>query len=231
MVSGRTTAPSVDVVDDVLALGAALRSATVLRRARIRVRTVASSWVEYGSQVHDVARFVVVRGELVDHVPTVLKVRALREAGARPVVICDHPDDAHRARLREARAEAVLTRDNDLEDLLRVLQGERVMTEAEWSTVLPATHLSDRQLQLACLYCGHGAPSAKHLARWLGLPISSVRTNLQRARRALGAADRGELRRRLIEGGWMDGESERRRGNLITFSPPPAQRHSATRRV
>jgi hypothetical protein len=227
MISGGTTTPSVDVVDDVLALGAALRSATVLRHARIRVRTVAPTWVQYGAEVSDVARFVVVRAELVDHVPTVLKVRALRAAGARPVVVSDDPYDAHRARLREARAEAVLTRENDLDDLLGVLQEEATPPEVEARVELPPTHLSDRQLQLACLYCSHGAPSAKHLARWLGLPVSSVRTNLQRARHALGASDRRELRQRLIDGGWMDGQSERRAGNLIAVSPPAAELFSA----
>jgi len=227
MFSGGTTTSSVDVVDDVLALGAALRSAIALRGARIAVRTVAPTWVQYGAEVSDVARFVVVRAELVDHVPTVLKVRALRAAGARPVVVSDDPDEAHRARLREARAEAVLTRTNALDDLLRILQGEEMPSEPGPSAVLPATHLSDRQLQLACLYCSHGAPSAKHLARWLGLPLSSVRTNLQRARRALGASDRGELRRRLMEGGWMDAHSEIRAGNVIALSPPDGERFSS----
>jgi len=228
MVSGGTAIFSVDVVDDVLALGAALRSATVLRHARIRVRTVAPTWVQYGAEVSEVAQFVVVRAELVDHVPTLLKVRALRAAGAQPVVVSDEPAEVHRARLREAHAAAVLTRENDFGDLLAVLQGDgQTRPDPEASAPLPATHLSDRQLQLACLYCGHGAPSAKHLARWLGLPIASVRTNLQRARRALGASDRGELRRRLIEGGWMDGSAERRGGNVIALSPLAAEHLSA----
>ena len=64
-------------------------------------------------------------------------------------------------------------------------------------------YLSDRQLQVACLFAGRTAPSAQRIAEVLGLPVSSVRTHLQRARRALGAANREELRARLIEDGWM----------------------------
>lgn len=194
-----------DVIDDLLALGPALQAAAALGRAPVAVRVVAPSWSQYASRIRSVADVVVVRGELVDHVPTALKVRALRAAGARPVVVADDPEGVHRARLIRCGAAAVLTRSDDLDDVVNAILADRVPSEpVEWPE-LRDIHLSDRQLQIACLFAGHGAPSSKWIAQFLGLPETSVRTNLQRARRALGAANRAELRARLIEHGWMAG--------------------------
>lgn len=198
-------APSVDVIDDLLAMGPALRAAVAFGRASIHLREVAPSWVQYAERIDTVAHVVAVRAELVDHVPTALKVRALRTAGARPIVVADDPSPVHRARLVRTGAAAILTRSDDLDELLKAVSGER--TDDDGGVVdLPEVrdvHLSDRQLQVACLFAGRGAPSSDWIARSLGLPVTSVRTHLQRARRALGAADRDELRARLIDDGWM----------------------------
>ncbi|MBT9608355.1 hypothetical protein [Microbacterium sp.] len=198
-------APSVDVIDDLLALGPALRAAVAFGRASIELREIASSWAEYAARIDSVAHVVAVRAELVDHVPTVLKVRALRAAGARPVVVADDPAPVHRARLIHTGAAAVLTRSDDLDDLLAAVAGVRADHAGRLGDPpeLRDVHLSDRQLQVACLFAGHGAPSSEWIARSLGVPVTSVRTNLQRARRALGAANRDELRARLIDDGWM----------------------------
>lgn len=194
------------MIDDLLALGPALQAAAALGRAPVAVRVVAPSWSQYAARIHSVADVVVVRAELVDHVPTALKVRALRAAGARPVVVADDPEDVHRARLVRCGAAAVLTRSDDLDDVVHAILADRVGNESPIESLESGDiHLSDRQLQIACLFAGHGAPSSKWIAQFLGLPESSVRTNLQRARRSLRAADRGELRSRLIEHGWMSG--------------------------
>lgn len=197
---------TVDVVDDLLSIGPAVRAAITLGHTSVEVGAVTSSWAQYVTSIESVARCVIVRAELMDHVPTALKVRALRSAGARPVVVGNRPSPRHRARLLDVGAAAVLTRDHDLSDLLDCLDGSEPAVAAEPAIrpVLSQVRLSDRQLQLACLFAGRGAPSAEWLARWLGLPVSSVRTHLQRARRALGAANREQLRARLIEEGWMD---------------------------
>jgi DNA-binding NarL/FixJ family response regulator len=199
-----TGSPTVDVIDDLLALGPALQAAIAFGRGPIALRVIAASWTQYAARIDSVADVVALRAELADHVPTALKVRALRAAGARPVVIADDPADVHRARLIRCGAAAVLTRRDDLDDVLNAILDERAHPEPSSDAPgLRDVHLSDRQLQIACLFAGHGAPSSKWIAQLLGLPESSVRTNIQRARRALGAADREELRARLIEDGWM----------------------------
>jgi DNA-binding NarL/FixJ family response regulator len=195
---------SVDVVDDLLAVGPALQAAVARGRAPIELRELAVTWVQYASRIRTVADVVAIRAELVDHVPIALKVRALRAAGARTIVIADDPTPAHRTRLLRTGAAAVLTRSDDLDALLEAIVRDR--SEDESGEALPDlrdVHLSDRQLQVACLFAGRAAPSSQLIADLLGLPVSSVRTHLQRARHALGAADREELRARLIEDGWM----------------------------
>lgn len=197
--------PSIDVVDDLLAIGPALQAAIARGRTDVELREIASTWTEYAARIRAVADVVVFRAELVDHVPSALKVRALRAAGARTIVVADRPSRQHRARLTSTGAYVVLTRSDDLDALLRAVGGgspTRRDADPELP-ILPDVHLSDRQLQVACLFAGRTAPSSERIARWLGLPVSSVRTHLQRARRALGATNREQLRARLIEGGWM----------------------------
>lgn len=193
------------MIDDLLAMGPALRAAVAFGRASIELREVAPSWAQYAERIETVAHVVAIRAELVDHVPTTLKVRALRAAGARPIVVADDPAPVHRARLVHTGAAAVLTRSDDLQELLKAVSGLRT-DDGGAGADLPRVrdvHLSDRQLQVACLFAGRGAPSSEWIARSLGVPVTSVRTHLQRARRALGAADRDELRARLIDDGWM----------------------------
>jgi hypothetical protein len=206
---------SVDVIDDVLLLGPALRAVVAAQSLPVFVRHVSPSWMDYASHLESAAESAVVRAELLDHVPTVLKVRALARLGARVIVVASDPSRAHVERLLEAGAWSVLDRGNTLADILQNLMGgARPVTQATHAShpvptqPVHAIHLSDRELQIACLYVGRTAPSTTMLASLLSLPLSSTRTHLQRARRALTvggpASTRAQLRQRLREEGWTD---------------------------
>lgn len=195
----------VDVVDDVHFVGAALAAVAASRAPRWRLHTVADTWIRYVSAEEDPAEVVVYRAELNDHVPAVLKARALAARGARSIVLTDAVSPAQRCRLREAGAEAILEAHEDIDVLVGVLDG-RVRRD-DPGAVLPAVRLSDRELQIACLFAGPAAPSAPVLAYLLQLPPASVRTHLQRARDALRAvgevSTREQLRRTLVDQGWL----------------------------
>lgn len=201
-----STKISVDVVDDVLFVGPALRAAMSSRRLPVVVRRVETNWIVYTAQLDAAADVVVVRDELNDHVPTVLKARALARAGATPVVIAEEPTEAHVRRLAEAGARLILTREDSIDDLIAFLLRPEAHSPLE-ALPVDGVRLSDRELQVACLYAGRAAPSTAVLATSLGIPLSSTRTHLQRARAALSqvgpASLREQLRDRLVEGGWM----------------------------
>ncbi|WP_353114310.1 hypothetical protein [Microbacterium sp.] len=198
---------TVDVVDDALFTGVALAAITRDRGLSTVVRRVESGWIQYISEFDDASGVVVVRSRLDDHVPTVLKVRALARIGVLPVILLDEPNAALETRLIEAGAADVLTREDDIEELLTAISEVRPMSTPV-SVALSDVRLSDRELQVACLYVGRTAPSTPVLATLLGIPHASVCKYLQRARTALRAvgdtSTRAALRQVLLRDGWVD---------------------------
>jgi hypothetical protein len=196
---------TVDIVDDTLFVGQALRAVARVDSAGFRVKRVERSWIGYITR-QDLADVVIVRDGLNDHVPTLLKVRALHRAETVPIVIGDRPRPAQVSRLRGAGAQRVFTQDDSLDDVIAFLRShvaDRAAMPLPWDAVV----LSDHELQVACLYVGRGAPSARLLSQLLGMPYASTRTYLQRARKALSVTGetrtRLQLRQRLVEGGWL----------------------------
>ncbi|MFV0434444.1 MAG: hypothetical protein ACK5LO_10740 [Leucobacter sp.] len=224
---------SVDVIDDLLFTGAALASAVEHRRLPIDLHRVESNWIPYITAFDEAAGAVVVRAELSDHVPTVLKVRAIASIGAVPVVLADRPSPAHARRLIQAGAHGVLTREHSFDALLQALLdlARDSKSSPRTGALRPAgpsgferldgfdagvseVRLSDRELQVASLYVGRSAPSATVIAELLGVPFASVRTYLQRARAALRplgpTSNRESLHRMLVSDGWVDaGDGQR----------------------
>lgn len=195
---------TVDVVDDLLFLGPALEK--IGQAHNLTVERSEPNWIPFVSDFESAADTVVIRAELADHVPTVLKVRGIRNIGATPIVVCDSPTHAHTQRLYQAGARAVLTKSHSLHDLVQAIKGwgGGLRKSNEISDVM----LSDRELQAACLYAGSAAPSARVLSEILNLPLTSVRTYIHRARVALRqvapTSSRRDLRQALIIDGWLN---------------------------
>jgi DNA-binding CsgD family transcriptional regulator len=204
--SGASPTLTVDVIDDVLFVGPALDAIAQGGRARIAAVRASTSWLAYIASDQGeprVAERVVVRAELRDHVPIVLKIRALTRLGVHSIVLTDDDSPAFERRLLEAGAAHVLTKRDDLETLLAAVVVEHQHASAPRSAVL-----SDRELQVACLYAGRTAATTSMLAEILGVPLGSVRTHLRRARGKLSpggpVSTREQLRARLIEEGWLN---------------------------
>lgn len=218
------TPMSIDVIDDLLFIGAAL-SAQAQRKDHTNaahpftLQRVETSWISYIASFDEAAGVVILRAELKDHVPTVLKVRALSAIGALPIVLADQPSKPHISRLLQAGAIRVFTRDHSFADLQATLrQMHRVIdTASEQREARAASisdvQLSDRELQVAIVYVGATAPSATAIASLLGLPYTSVRTYLQRARVSLrqvaATSTREFLHNALVADGWIDKPSSR----------------------
>ena len=203
------------MIEDGVFVGPGLASALKHKGSRIRVQRVVPNWVAYTEAFDEASGVVVLQADLSDHVPVVLKVRALTAIGAASVVIADEPTTQHVRRLREAGALAVFTRRNSFDELLEQLMNLIGAIENDRQLnpemQLDEVKLSDRELQVVCLYAGHAAPSASVIAQRLGVPIASVRTHLQRARLALrehgAVSTRRQLRELLAHQGWMDGSN------------------------
>ena len=209
--AGQHEKVTVDVIEDVLFIGPALTSAAKEPRFSIALQRVASNWVTYIENFDEAAGLVVLQSDLNDHVPTILKVRALTAIDAKPIVIADQPSAQHEKRLRHAGAIAVLTERHSFEDLLELIVRAKDRGLGEHNTSEAAGmrqfKLSDRELQVACLYAGHAAPSTAVVAQRIGIPVASARTYLQRARKVLSelgsTSTREQLRTVLIADGWM----------------------------
>ena len=211
MTSLTRAAAVIDIVDDVLFLAVGVDAAMERRGqyGQITVRVAAPTWFQYLGLTDSPAPVVVVRDELDDHVPTVLKARALAEEGVRTIVVADGMTPVREARLREEGVVEIITADRDLAALIDVIEEQAAVPAQAIRAVRrgPASGvaLSDRQLQVACLFAAASAPSTRLLSETLNLPRDSVRTHLQRARAALGVPgqSRDALRLRLKDQGWI----------------------------
>lgn len=200
----------VDIVDDLPFTGPGLIRLARQRGVDLSGGVLANDWVSFGSRWTFDERTVVVSAELVDHVPVVLKVRAMDRVGARPIVLMAVEHEAVRQRLLEAGARTVLSRDAGfeplLEALLRVAGSKNKPRRPAPDPKVP--QLTDRELQISTLFCGTAAPSGTRLAQLLGLSNETVRVHLARARRryretGADVSAREDFRRQLIKDGWL----------------------------
>ncbi|NQX29598.1 response regulator transcription factor [Microbacteriaceae bacterium VKM Ac-2854] len=196
----------VDIVDDLPFIRAALAIALPETDAAVQLRVSAASWTEYSQSWARLSDVTVFRAELIDHVPAALKVRALAALDVAPIALLNAPAPPHEARLLQAGAVGIVYASDELATLI-----ERITDPVRRVAAPPAPSsidLSDRELQIACLYCGRSAPSAASLGRTLRLQERTVRRHLSRAREpfklaGIDVSTRMKLRAALIEDGWL----------------------------
>lgn len=198
---------TVDIVDDALFVGFALSVLAERPGSALTVKRIEAGWIPYIASFEDAADAVIVRDELDDHVPTVLKVRALARIGVRPIVVADGMSDARCWRLTHEGAYRAVDRDVPVQELVGMAVETRAPGKVDRPEGCEESRLSDRELQVSALYAGRAAPSSVVLAQLLGIPVTSVRTYLQRTRKTLrpigDTSSRSELASVLREQGWI----------------------------
>lgn len=204
----------VEVVDSRPFLWCALAAHSELDGAdRMRLRPWRSSWLQLGLQAAQEADLIVIRAEIQDHVPVALKVRALDRLGVPSIVLMHTERPAHERTCLDEGAILVCRRDEtSFESLLESI-GRALATASESRLRVRQTRhlLSDRELQLSCLFAGRRAMSATQLAEYLGLQVETVRGHLKRARIKLAVhgvevGTRTALRRALVAEGYLHPE-------------------------
>ncbi len=207
----------VDIVDTNPFLAFALHE--LLREGRMRIRpglagmrweTMAERW-DFGRDV------VVVQAELPDIWPHALKIRALSRLGCRTLVIGDTGNEALVARAVEAGAVRVVDPATPLRRLVehvqQVAQGSSGWDQAQLDLVErhPAPYLSDRRMQICCLYAARPDFTTGTIATILGLSEHTVRSHLAAVRRIYrehgdDTSDRRRLSATLREHGYLVGD-------------------------
>lgn len=198
---------TVDVIEDALFTGLALKRFAAVPGSPLRVQRREPGWISYIASFDAAADVVVVRDELDDHVPTVLKVRVLAQIGARPVVLADEVSPMREWRLVSEGATAVFDRNASVQELVAYLGAGAPLRCPRHPRQGREDRLSDRELQVACVFVGRAAPSTTVISGLLGIPVASVRTYLQRARLVLRAegptSSRSELAAVMRRQGWL----------------------------
>lgn len=200
------------ICDPNIALREAAASTMLTADPELRMGVSSSDWLAfhdwgYGSDL------VVLRADVCDTWPALMKVRALRRLDCTVCLIL--PGDASaaaRQRMRDAGATALISESDGLEAALRTLHDVAADPPPLPHPCEADPILSDRVLQIACLYASTRAPSAQDLGRMFAISATTVRTQLQTARRLLqeagwAASSRAELSAALRGCGLMIGES------------------------
>lgn len=207
----------VDIVDTNPFLAFALHELLRERDARVspglagmRWQTLVERW-DFGRDV------VVVQADLPDFWPHSLKVRALTRLGCRTLVIGDTRNQPLVARAIEAGAVRVVDPATPLAQLTDHVQqaarGSSGWDQAQLDLVdrHPAPYLSDRRLQVCCLYAARPDFTVRAIARILGLGESTIRSHIAAGRRIYrdhgrAAPDRAALGELLRRDGHLVGE-------------------------
>ncbi|MGO1167459.1 MAG: hypothetical protein ACTMHL_12690 [Janibacter sp.] len=178
----------------------------------VTVASAVHSWTDFQREWDFAGEVVVLDALLDDHVPLALKVRALRRLGPRAIVLGPgrHSPLARRAAAEGARAWVEPTHTlAETGDLIREIALFHAPAPARLEPAAPpAAALTDRELQVLCLYAGPRGHSPAHLGQVLGLRTATVRSHLERGRSRYRAAgrpthNRAALRQALIDDGWL----------------------------
>lgn len=200
--------PLIEVVDESIFVWEALRHSPVAsdRKWALGVRT--RSWIEFSAARAAAADLVVISADLIDHVPAVLKARAVTALGTRVGFLINPSSSAAVDRLMLEGATFVARRDATswhqlLSEICAALQDPPPTEPA----ALPRG-LTDRELQIAALFASRAAPTTQQIARLLALSVGTVRTHLKRARHRLSVtgmrvSSREELRSALLAEGYL----------------------------
>lgn len=185
-----------------------------LRRGEraVRVTTAVHSWTDFQVEWDFAGEVVVLDALLDDHVPLPLKVRALRRLGSRPVVLGPGRDSPFAHRAAAEGAQAWIEPHHGVAETADLIRDVATHEPPEHARVEPAApplvRLTDRELQVLCLYASSRGHSPAYLGRVLSLRTETVRSHLERGRsryRALGRPghNRAALRETLVEDGWL----------------------------
>lgn len=204
------TAPSPNVDLAIASPVVLLGLTSELASRGVRVETAVTSWVEFSRSWAFSAGHVLVDAYLDDHVPLLLKVRALRREGSRVAVLGRHPDGRQAGRAMRDGADLWLTPEDNLETT-----GERL---ARWArsaitTDTPSTpagpQLTDRELQVLCLYASRRGHPVTEVGKILGLSPETIRTHLRTGRAKMttighDVGTRSRLERALVDEGIVE---------------------------
>lgn len=207
-----TTQPRVDLVHTSPMVTTALRRELRSGPAPARVETTVHSWSGLRAEWDFAGDVVVLDALLDDHVPLPLKVRALRRLGPTPVVLGPGRETPFARRCGEEGAGAWIEPTTGLAATARTIREVASGTVPEHARISPApprlADLTDRELQVLCLFASARGHSPADLGRVLALRTESVRSHLERGRaryRALGRPthNRAALRAALVDDGWL----------------------------
>lgn len=166
------------------------------------------SWIQFISKWDFSAAVVVVDAYLDDHVPLSLKVRALYDVGSSAIVVGE-PDDRLRRRAEVEGCQQWVDPDTGAAEV-----AQQICTVADQERVPrpdsgdPGPRFTDRELQIMTAYTSRRAPTAKALARSLGISIDTARSHLRAGRRkyenaGVQVGSRQRLQQALIGDGYM----------------------------
>ncbi|WP_446664188.1 helix-turn-helix transcriptional regulator [Flexivirga sp. B27] len=154
------------------------------------------------------AAVVVVDAYLDDHVPLSLKVRALYDVGSSAIIVGD-PDERLQHRTALEGGQLWLTPELGTAEI-----AEQICTVADADRRdRPALddagpRFTDRELQIMAAYTSRRAPTAKALARSLGISIDTTRSHLRSGRRkyenaGVDVGSRQRLQQALVDDGYV----------------------------
>ncbi|NYF97638.1 helix-turn-helix transcriptional regulator [Janibacter cremeus] len=207
-----TTPPRVDLVHTSPVVTTALRHELRSGPAPVRVDTTVHSWSDFRREWDFAGDVVVLHALLDDHVPLPLKIRALHRLGSVAVVLGPERESPFARRCGAQGAGAWIEPTNGLVATARTIRQVASGTVPEHARTAPAApgqaELTDRELQVLCLFASARGHSPADLGRVLSLRTETVRSHLERGRaryRAFGRPthDRAALRAALVEDGWL----------------------------
>ncbi|WP_265444363.1 HTH domain-containing protein [Flexivirga meconopsidis] len=168
------------------------------------------SWTDLVTRLDGISPYVVVDAYLDDHVPLSLKVRAITQLSSCAVVLGNiHQQSAADRAYDEGAADWIEPRDS-LDDAVRriaaVLNGARRRVREH----PPNAHLTDREIQILCLYASRRSISARTLGRYLGITEQTVHTHLKSGRAKyrkanVAVSNRHSLAEALVADGYLIG--------------------------
>jgi DNA-binding CsgD family transcriptional regulator len=162
----------------------------VAQAPELRLGTVDYSWVRFAGSAFP-APLVVLDAFLDDHVPLALKVRALRMHQSRVIVMGLDPGSVLGRRALAEGADLVVPPTLALaETAAAIIQCWRTPTSGPATFPPFAPDLTQREIQVLCLYAARRAPSIQQLSRALGVGPETVRTHLRTGRAKYAALGR-----------------------------------------
>jgi DNA-binding CsgD family transcriptional regulator len=187
----------VDIVHSSPVVATALKRA--LRDSGARVGLVVYSWADLTVRVDSIGTCVVVDAYLDDHVPLALKVRALAGLPTTAVVLGTRHQHSLEQRARAEGAAGWLTPSAGLIESAAQIRGlASGRTQSRPAAGSEEIRLTDRELQVMCLYASRRSLNARALARHLGISEATVKSHLKDGRAKYRSAGRTVSNRQLL---------------------------------